>query len=122
MDRGPYFAIAGLAGLARLSCQGASKGCPFATAGEMFRLGTEAFCPSAGSESRCRSRWTADAAAPLRFGLLRGRVAQTDRWKSEHFPCGCEGVLGGRNGGAAPWRPREPTGGAAPRVSRPQWT
>ena len=26
-------------------------------------------------------RWRADAAAPLRFGGLRGRVAQTDRWK-----------------------------------------
>lgn len=31
-------------------------------------------------------------------------------------------LVGGRNGGAAPRRPREPTRGAAPRVSRPQWT
>ena len=54
---------------------------PFATAGEMFSSWTEAFCPSAGSESRCRARWTADAAAPLRFEGLRGRLAQTDRWK-----------------------------------------
>ena len=31
--------------------------------------------------SRRRARWTAGAAAPLRFEGLRGRLAQTDRWK-----------------------------------------
>ena len=47
----------------------------------MFTSWTEAFCLPAQAVRAGVAGWTADAAVPLRFEGLRGRLAQTDRWK-----------------------------------------